>query len=199
MNKLVKSLSLAVVGFAVIYFVFSGFSSILSNDSKVVIAIDNVPKPEDYVSHNSPEFLFKYPKTWYIEDTKEGVKSFVLTTIKNYNDNFYDSTSNPPATNNLSKITIAKVPKNSDQSFQAWLDDYVARGAADWGTTVLEKASALVDGYEAIFQMEQLGVLPSPVMYINRDTSVYIIIGGSRNPLLDDVFHRLVKDFRFSI
>ncbi|MEK7612160.1 MAG: hypothetical protein AAB407_02370 [Patescibacteria group bacterium] len=161
-------------------------------------AMASTPNLENYIAHSSSEYSFQYPSTWFVNDTPSGVRSFVSTTITNYDEAFYGSINNKPDYTTLSKITIVKLPKDKNQSFSAWLDAYIALGKADWGTTVLSAEPISVDGYDAMLHTEQLGSLPSPVVYIHKGNFVYIVIGGAFDEKLNAVFYQLVETFHFN-
>ncbi len=201
--KISKNISLGILIGFILLFIINENKNLSSKIDISRINLEThaasiIPKNKDYIIHTTNEYSFEYPSTWFIEDTPSGIKSFISTTITNFNQDFYNKPDINISNENLTRISIIKIPKSDkEKSFRTWLDEYIARGIDDWGSKVLKEENTSVDGYEAIFHIEQLGAIESPVIYINKEDAIYIIIGGSFDKDLDEVFYHLIKSFHF--
>ena len=147
----------------------------------------------DFKTHQSEEFSFRYPSNWFVYDRPENINSFVLTTLANYDIDVLVTSSHPSG--NYYKIEIVKLTNSERLSLTSWVDQFVKNSPTE--PFIVDQKPLIVDGLEAIYNLERAWGVTHPAIYISRGDSIYIINSAPITPEFESVLDDFINSFKF--
>lgn len=144
----------------------------------------------------SKEISFRYPKNWFVEDRSDinpGIEARIIAVLRSFKPNvLVDS---PDATGNYFGVQIVKMPNHDRLSLNTWVIGYTKNSPT--GPIVLNQFPTAVDGFDAIYNVEEVLGRSSPVIYIDRGEYIYIVGASSLNDEFKPVFEEFMNSFHF--
>lgn len=154
-------------------------------------AVGKLELTEKYATYATIEYLFLYPPTWFVNHIDNtGIGSY--TSIANFKPDIFSS---PYISGDYYGIEIVSLNNNEKLSLDNWVNKFVAESESQ--PKVLKTEKILIDGHEAVYNIELVQGNTHPIVYIKKGDLVYLINSGPLKPDFEIVFKTLLNSFKF--